>query len=213
MRMHHGNAMAMDGRHHGGQSHSEYRRIGRGHHVPSHFRGPSYQIQNWGGYGLHQPRAGQRWIRYHDDALLIDDHGRVYDERYGYDWDRYGSDWAHDDRGVPYYVGTGDHDAWPQDYAYEEGADDDADYGDAHDGYAQEHHEGYQSGGSYGHTGYAQPGYGYYWASPGMITETITTTVTEGGCASGCEEDVVVHEAPPPRRHKLRYPPRPGERG
>ena len=127
--------------------------------------------------------------------------------------------------GTPYDgMGARDPGPWPEEYDYADGEDAYADegmydeglheeqYGDASDhggGYVQ---DGYVQHGGYGQTGgYAQPGYGYMWASPGMVTETITTTVTEGGC---CEEDVV-HVKPAKRHHKLRYrsPRAPGERG
>ena len=52
--------------------------------------GPQFQINNWQAYGFAQPAAGQRWVRYYDDAYLIDANGRVVDTRYG---SRLGSAW------------------------------------------------------------------------------------------------------------------------
>ena len=52
---------------------------------------------------------GGRWIRYYDDALLIDGDGRVHDSRPGWDWDRDGERWGQDGDGVPVYAGNGDY--------------------------------------------------------------------------------------------------------
>jgi Ni/Co efflux regulator RcnB len=91
----------------GGQRHFEFRRIDRGGVVPQRWWGSQFQVRNWRNYGFPQPFAGGRWIRYYDDALLIDGYGRVYDSRPGWDWDRYGDRWSYDDDGVPAY-GDGD---------------------------------------------------------------------------------------------------------
>jgi Ni/Co efflux regulator RcnB len=87
--------------------HMDYRHIERGGMVPQRWWGPQVQVRNWRMYGFPQPFAGGRWIRYYDDALLIDGAGRVYDSRPGWDWDRYGERWDDDD-GVPVYAGDGD---------------------------------------------------------------------------------------------------------
>jgi Ni/Co efflux regulator RcnB len=85
----------------------EYRRVERGGMVPERWRQPQVQVRNWRTYGFPQPFAGGRWIRYYDDALLIDGNGRVYDSRSDWDWDRYGERWDHDGDGVPVYAGDG----------------------------------------------------------------------------------------------------------
>jgi len=65
-----------------------YNRIGRGYVVPGYLRAPNFYVSNWWDFGLNRPPYGQNWIRYYDDALLIDGYGRVVDTRYGLDWDR-----------------------------------------------------------------------------------------------------------------------------
>jgi Ni/Co efflux regulator RcnB len=87
----------------GQRRHMEYRHIERGGTVPNRWWGRNVQVRNWRMYGFPQPFAGGRWIRYYDDALLIDGGGRVYDSRPGWDWDRYGDRWSYEDDGVPVY--------------------------------------------------------------------------------------------------------------
>jgi Ni/Co efflux regulator RcnB len=97
------------GRGMGNGRHVEFRRIQRGGVVPRFWWGPQVQVRNWSMYGFPQPFAGGRWIRYYDDALLIDGDGRVYDERPNWDWDRDGDSWSYDDEGVPVYADGGDY--------------------------------------------------------------------------------------------------------
>lgn len=73
------------------------------------FSQPQYHVQNWQLYGFINPGADRRWIRYYDDAFLIDRRGHVFDSRRGVPWDRYGERWERDGRGLPYYAGRGDH--------------------------------------------------------------------------------------------------------
>ena len=80
----------------GGKRHFNFKRIDRGGFVSSFFWGGQFNVGNWGDYGFYAPRDGSRWIRYYDDALLIDSHGRVLDGRYGVDWDRYGGEWDYE---------------------------------------------------------------------------------------------------------------------
>jgi Ni/Co efflux regulator RcnB len=93
-----------------GRRHVDYRHIQRGGFVPNRWWGPNVQVRNWQMYGFPQPFAGGRWIRYYDDALLIDGSGRVYDSRPGWDWDRYGDRWSYGDDGVPFYGDEDDDD-------------------------------------------------------------------------------------------------------
>jgi hypothetical protein len=127
--------------------------------------GPQFHVQNWQVFGLPQPVPGGRWIRYYDDALLIDREGRVLDGRYGWKWDRYGDRWSYDDEGVPYRDG---------DYVSEdeEWAEREERRGYAHDGPppCARRCAPYGAGGAYG--------YGYGYAS-GPVIVTTTTTVTE----------------------------------
>ena len=171
------------------------KRIERGFVVPHFWFGPQFHVRNWAMYGFPQPLHGGRWIRYYDDALLIDRAGRVMDGRYGYDWDRYGDDWGYDDSGIPIYVGG-------------DGYYDDDYYGDG------DYAEGpCDCGPTYRHGGYGGYGYGH----GGMvITETTVTTEPTVETHVYYED---VEEAAPRRVVKRRTvrrsrpAPQPGERG
>jgi Ni/Co efflux regulator RcnB len=65
----------------------------RGLILPPIFFGPQFEIGNWQLYGFAEPGPDQRWIRYYDDAYLVDGDGRILDEREDMDWGRYGGDW------------------------------------------------------------------------------------------------------------------------
>ena len=172
-----------------GQMHNFHAgRINRGGMVPHGWFGPRFRIRNWGLYGFPQPFPGGSWIRYYDDAYLIDRDGRVLDSRYGMDWDRYGERWDYDDRGAPAYA-DGNYradDDWD-----DEDEDDDGDRW--RDGYGRgahvrvERHGGYGYGqpmppppppppgyGGYGY-GYGYGGYGYGYGTV-IVTETTVTT-------------------------------------
>ncbi len=70
---------------------------------------PQYHVQNWQLYGFIDPGPQRQWIRYYDDAYLVDGRGYVHDSRRRLDWDRYGERWARDGQGIPYYAGRGDY--------------------------------------------------------------------------------------------------------
>jgi Ni/Co efflux regulator RcnB len=145
--------------HHGINRYPNYRRIDRGFMVPQYWWGPRFQVMNWGLYGLPQPMHGGRWVRYYDDALLVDSYGRVHDGRWDMRWDEYGDDWDYDDRGIPAHAGDGDFYRDDRDYGWAEGRQ----------GYGREY--------GYGHhqQAYGYPGYGY---GGGMVvTETTVTTM------------------------------------
>lgn len=79
---------------------SAYRRPFRGYALPSYWVAPRFYITDWQGYGLSRPMPGYNWVRYYDDAVLIDARGSVFDTRDGIDWDGYGDGgYASDDRG------------------------------------------------------------------------------------------------------------------
>jgi hypothetical protein len=59
----------------------------RGWKVPGRFRDRSFFVADWRGWGFGEPGPGMGWIRYYDDALLVDAGGRVVDCRYGVNWD------------------------------------------------------------------------------------------------------------------------------
>ena len=140
---------------HGGGGHwqGQYRHVGRGYRLPRFWLSPDYYLSDWGRYGLWNPGYGQNWIRYYDDALLIDGSGRVIDGRYGLDWDRGGYDDGDDDYG---YGGGG------------------YDYGHGHGGYGD-----YRQGGVTIHRG---PGTTVVvvQGQPSVTTTTTTTYETVG---------------------------------
>ncbi len=198
-----GNQM-MRGRHHGINRHHKYKRIDRGFSVPHSWWGPRFHVFNWNMYGFAPPMQGRRWIRYYDDALLIDDRGRVHDGRWGMNWDEYEDRWSYDEEGVPYYDG-------------EEG-----DYAE-HGGppppppppCAQACPPPMPG---YGH-GYTYPaypyGYGYGWMHGGMVT--ITETTVHAAAPQVVTETVYIEKkvkTKPRRSYKRAKPrPQPGERG
>lgn len=170
--------------------------------VGGFFFQPQFHVQNWQLYGFAHP-GQHRWIRYYDDALLIDRRGRVRDFRERVAWDRYGERWGHDGHGIPYYVGRGDYYPDGRDYDRVEreryhgrgrGGWDYSDYGrgsyGGSHGYAPAPLTGCgpQPCVGYGAPGYNMQGYGYgggYYMAPVVITETVvtpaaaTTVVTE----------------------------------
>jgi Ni/Co efflux regulator RcnB len=230
-------------RNRGGGGHFQNRfphitRIVRGHRVPHSWFGPQFHVRNWQVYGFPQPRQDWRWVRYYDDALLIDRSGTVHDGRYGFDWDQYGERWDMDERGIPAYAGDGDYRHGDEDYAEEESADwDRSEYGrggghheerrGGHGGrYVEE--RGYGGGGHGGGGGYGGGhGGGYapmpraghgggasaygYGASYGnaTITETITETFVEAAAPTGYVEEVIEEVVETRRPRRVRRAPRP----
>lgn len=206
--------------------------------VPPMWFGPQFTVGNWQTYGFPAPARDQRWVRYYDDAYLVDRDGRIQDARRGLDWDRYGERWD-TSGGIPHYYGSGDFHPGAEDYAW-----------------VERNHGGYQQAqvGPYPVPGYGPPGaqpagmmpapgchsgsqpcgggyYGGYGYGYGVVAYPIVieTTVVGGGCGCSCEcgyEEVVeetveysrpvhrprrvVHRRPAPPR---RAPPPPGERG
>ena len=88
---------------------SAYRRPVRGYALPAYWNTPRFYVSNWSTYGLRQPQLGYNWVRYYDDAVLIDSRGSVYDTAGQVDWDRYDEDgyrpddrvYAQDDQDTP----------------------------------------------------------------------------------------------------------------
>lgn len=63
-----------------------YRRLGRGHRLPSYWMSASFGIPDYLSYGLAAPPYGYHWVRYYDDAVLVDDRGEVWDSVGGIGW-------------------------------------------------------------------------------------------------------------------------------
>jgi Ni/Co efflux regulator RcnB len=160
-------------RHHGINRYPHYRRIDRGVALPQYWWGPRFHVRNWGMYGLPQPMHGGRWVRYYDDALLVDSYGRVHDGRWGMQWDEYGDRWDYDDRGIPVYGEHGDY----REERYSDWAE--GPHGPA---YGYGHHQ----------QGYGYPGYGY---GGGMVVTETTVTTSPTVIRETVYEDVV-HSAP-----------------
>lgn len=205
-------------------------RIGRGGMIPHAWFGPQFVVRNWHMHGFPQPFAGGRWIRYYDDALLVDRYGRVHDGRYGWDWDRHGDRWGHDRDGVPIYVGDGDFEPEEFDYEWAERHERRGD----RDVRVRRHGPGRDDCGNPctrtyhvpppPHGGHG-PAYGYGYGcgcGPVVVTETITTTapVVEQVTYYEYETEYVRERAAPKKRKVVRRlapapkpRPKPGERG
>ncbi|MGN6376284.1 MAG: RcnB family protein [Sphingomonas sp.] len=66
---------------------SGYHRPVRGWALPGYWLAPSFYVTDWGAYGLGAPPYGYHWSRYYDDAVLVDQYGRVMDWSGDVDWD------------------------------------------------------------------------------------------------------------------------------
>ena len=194
---------------------SGYRRPHTGWAVPPYWNAPRFYVGDWSSYGLARPLPGYNWVRYYDDAVLIDSRGSVFDSVDGVDWDRNGSS------GYVDYA-----DGLPQDDRVYAGRDDDVRPGAGYDapgdrqgydarpdpGYAADRrHQSWQRDlpppppppppptASVGYdAGYAPgPAYdrpaGGTWVSPDGTT---TVTTTSGGYYPGGATTVVVQSAP-----------------
>lgn len=150
-----------------------YRVLQRGSTVPGYWMTQRYGISNYGLYGFDRPTSGTRWVRYYDDALLVDRSGRVRDGRYGLDFDRYGDSWGYDGRGIPVYSGDRYSDDRDYDDGYRPDRPDRPDriaHGDARDlDYDRDYPYDYRYGDQRGYaSGYGNGGY--------TVTETTVTT-------------------------------------
>ncbi|MEG3180414.1 RcnB family protein [Sphingomonas sp. LT1P40] len=83
-----------------------YRRPVRGWTMPSYWIGGSFFLSDWSNWGLSRPPYGYNWVRYYDDAVLVDRGGRVWDSVSGLDWDR-GDAYAYAGDGYAYAEAQG----------------------------------------------------------------------------------------------------------
>ncbi len=72
-----------------------YRRMGRGRHLPNYWMGSDFRIPDYLSWGLAAPPSGFFWVRYYDDAVLVDGRGDVWDSVSGIGWDDgYADSWS-----------------------------------------------------------------------------------------------------------------------
>lgn len=193
-----------------------YRRPYSGWAVPPYWNAPRFHVDDWSTYGLARPLPGYTWVRYYDDAVLINARGSVFDSVAGVDWDRDGGSGY-----IDQYV-----DALPQDDRVFAGRDDRRQPGAAYD--APEYRRGPEPRGETAAIGYATdtrrgawrrdlpppppmasvgygadypppPEYGRAgggtWTSPDGNT-TVTTTTSGGNYYPGGSTTVTVQSAP-----------------
>ena len=161
-----------------------YRRPVRGWTLPTYWIGSGFWINDWSSWGLSRPAAGYDWVRYYDDAVLIDRRGKVWDSVSGLDWDRdgHGYDDA-DDRDDGYYAGREDDRGYGADYdapGYDE-PDYDRDVRVRHHD-RRDYRDRYEYREGYGRSGYAARPMvcvancyapGYYYGAPTTTTVVI----------------------------------------
>jgi len=90
-----------------------YRRLHRGNALPSYWMGTGFRVPDYLSFGLAAPPQGYSWVRYYDDAVLIDGRGQVWDSRDGISWgdgSSYSESYAYTDS----YAGAGAAYAAPQ---------------------------------------------------------------------------------------------------
>lgn len=63
-----------------------YRRLHRGGRLPGYWMGADFRVHDYLSFGLAAPPPGYSWVRYYDDAVLVDRDGSVWDSRDGIPW-------------------------------------------------------------------------------------------------------------------------------
>lgn len=63
-----------------------YRRPSRGYQLDRYWMSGNFQIPDYYSFGLQAPPNGYFWVRYYDDAVLVDNYGRVRDSVSGIAW-------------------------------------------------------------------------------------------------------------------------------
>ena len=170
----------INGRWHGGMQApggwGAYRRPSRGYQLDRYWMSGDFQIPDYYSYGLQAPANGYFWVRYYDDAVLVDSYGRVRDSVSGIAWADadaeagagYAAASAAASSGGGYGQSGGAIRAVDPDSAYYE---DDSGYGEAYDerGYAED-------------ARYSGPQGGY--APPAMVGPPAVHVQ----CPSGCRQ-------------------------
>lgn len=81
---------SVNGRWHGGVQApggwGAYHRPSRGFQLDRYWMSGNFQIPDYGSFGLQAPPNGYFWVRYYDDAVLVDSYGRVRDSVSGIAW-------------------------------------------------------------------------------------------------------------------------------
>lgn len=75
-----------------------YRRPAHGWSLPRYWWSPEFVVVDYWTYDLAPPMRDDRWVRYYDDAVLVDRHGRVIDWVEGIDWNDGTGHYYADDR-------------------------------------------------------------------------------------------------------------------
>jgi len=65
---------------------SNYRRPSRGYQLDRYWMSSNFQIPDYYSYGLGAPANGYFWVRYYDDAVMVDSYGRVRDSVSDVQW-------------------------------------------------------------------------------------------------------------------------------
>jgi Ni/Co efflux regulator RcnB len=80
-----------------------YRRPVRGWNLPGYWRDSRFRVNDYLNFGLSAPPRGYYWVRYYDDAVLVDNGGRVWDSMGGIGWgadaESYGDGYAYAESG------------------------------------------------------------------------------------------------------------------
>lgn len=80
----------INGRWHGGMrapgGWGAYRRPSRGYQLDRYWMSNDFMIPDYYSFGLQAPPNGYFWVRYYDDAVLVDSYGRVRDSVSGIAW-------------------------------------------------------------------------------------------------------------------------------
>ena len=200
-----------------------YRRPSRGWTLPGYWMSSNFHLPDYYDFGLSAPPSGYFWVRYYDDAVLVDSYGRVRDSVSGIAWASAAAS-AGADYGDGYGYASGSASASASAIT---GVDPNPGYYQGHDGDA--YGASYQYPGGYAPpavvappavqhcpqacTHYGQQGYGYYYGGPVTTTVVVqygqaatTTTTTEEVVYEDAYEDVVVETyAAPDKRVRRRY--------
>ncbi|WP_375421415.1 RcnB family protein [uncultured Sphingomonas sp.] len=82
-----------------------YRRPTRGWALPVYWQAQRFAVADWRALGLREPLPGYRWMRYHDDAVLVDRNYSIFDVATGAAGTGGDPFYANDDR---VYAGPGE---------------------------------------------------------------------------------------------------------